>query len=147
LLCKTRPKIYNTRQISSECVQCVGFWWPKTTILAKILTFGGSCTDRLLPMMAKFGVLKQTQGLHLHAKFHLNVFTVSASGDQKHNFGQILTYWGLLYRPPFADEGQIGCAISDLRCTLTCQIWSRSVYSVALCWQKKTILPFLDFGI
>jgi len=64
--------------------------------------------------MAKFGVLKQTQGLHLHAKFHLNVFIVSASGGQKHNFGQILTYWGLLYRPPFADEGQIWCAVADL---------------------------------
>ena len=25
-------------------------------------------------MRAKFGMLEQTQGLHLHAKFHLNVF-------------------------------------------------------------------------
>jgi len=33
---------------------------------------GDSCT------IANFGVLEQTQGLHLHAKFHLNVFTVSA---------------------------------------------------------------------
>jgi len=32
---------------------------------------------------AKFGVLEQTQGLHLQAKFHLNVFIVSASGGQK----------------------------------------------------------------
>ena len=31
---------------------------------------------------AKFGVLDQTQGLHLHA----NVFTVSASGGQKSQF-------------------------------------------------------------
>jgi len=30
-------------------------------------------------MRAKFGVLEQTQGLHLQAKFHLNVFIVSAS--------------------------------------------------------------------
>jgi len=28
-------------------------------------------------------VLEQTQGLHLPAKFHLNVFIVSASGGQK----------------------------------------------------------------
>jgi len=34
-------------------------------------------------MRVKFGVLEQTQGLHLHAKFHLNVFIVSASGGQK----------------------------------------------------------------
>ena len=34
-------------------------------------------------MRAKFGVLQQTQGLHLQAKFQLNVFNVSASGGQK----------------------------------------------------------------
>jgi len=28
-------------------------------------------------------VLEQTQGLHLHAKFHLNVLIVSAAGGQK----------------------------------------------------------------
>jgi len=37
-------------------------------------------------MRAKFGVLEQTQGLHFQAKFHLNVFTVSASGGQKPQF-------------------------------------------------------------
>ena len=45
--------------------------------------FGRSCTDRLLPMRAQFGVLEQTQGLHLPAKFHLNVFIVPASGGKK----------------------------------------------------------------
>ena len=38
----------------------------------------------LLPVTAKFGVLEQTQGLH--CKSHLNVFIVSASGDQKPQF-------------------------------------------------------------
>jgi len=37
-------------------------------------------------MRAKFGMLEQTQGLHLQAKFHLNVFIVSASGGQKPQF-------------------------------------------------------------
>jgi len=37
-------------------------------------------------MRAKFGVLEQTEGLHLQAKFHLNVFIVSASGGQKPQF-------------------------------------------------------------
>ena len=50
---------------------------------------------------------------------------------KKHNFGQILTFWGLLYRPRFTDEGKIWCAIADPRSTLTCQISSRSVYSLA----------------
>ena len=37
-------------------------------------------------MRAKFGVLEHTQGLHLQAEFHLNVFIVSASGGQKPQF-------------------------------------------------------------
>jgi len=45
------------RQISSECVHCVGFRWPKTTNLGKFWHFGGSCTDPLLPMRVKCGVL------------------------------------------------------------------------------------------
>ena len=40
-----------TDQISSECVHCVGFRWPKT-ILGKCDTFVGSRTDPLLPMRA-----------------------------------------------------------------------------------------------
>ena len=51
-----------------------------------ILTFGGSRTHPLIPMRVKFGVLEQTQGLHLAAKFHVNVFIVSASSDQKLQF-------------------------------------------------------------
>ena len=37
-------------------------------------------------MRAKFGVLEKTQGPHLIAKFHLNVFIVSASGGPKPQF-------------------------------------------------------------
>ena len=37
-------------------------------------------------MRVKFGVLEQTQGLHVEAKFHLNVFIVSTSGGQKPQF-------------------------------------------------------------
>jgi len=77
---RCKPNIFGLRH-SSECVHCVGFRWPKPTILG--------------------------------------------------------TFWHLelLYRPPFTDEGQIWCR-ADLRCTLTCQILSRSVYSVAL-WRRK----------
>ena len=52
----------------------------------QILTFWGSCTDPLLPVRAKFGVLEQTQGLHSAIEFQLNVFIVSASGGQKTQF-------------------------------------------------------------
>ena len=50
-------------------------------------------------MRAKFSVLEQTHGLHLPAKFHLNVFIVSASNGQKPQFWANLTFGGLLYRP------------------------------------------------
>jgi len=56
---------------------------------------------------------------------------------KNHNLGQILTFWGLLYRAPITDEGQIRRAIADPRCTSTCEISSRSVYSVVL-WRRKT---------
>jgi len=62
-----------------------------------------------------------------------------------HNFGQISTFWGLLYRPPFTDEGQMWCTIADPWYTLTCQISSRSVYSVASVAEKTQFLPF--FGL
>ena len=63
----------------------------------------------------------------------------------KNNLGQFLIFGGLLYRPPFTDEGQIWCCIAGQRCTFTCEISSRSVYSVVL-WRRKTqILPF--FGL
>ena len=63
--------------------------------------FGGSCIDPLSPMRAKFGELEQTQGVHLQAKVHLNVFIVSASGGQKPHFGQILTFLGVPVPTPF----------------------------------------------
>jgi len=59
-------------------------------------------------MRVKFGVLHQAQGLHWHVKFHPNAFIVSASGAKNHNFGQILTFWKLLYRSPFTDEAKFG---------------------------------------
>ena len=61
----------------------------KSQFWANFDNFGGSCTDPLLPIRAKFGVLEPTQCLHLQAKFHLNVFILSASGGQKNTiFGK-----------------------------------------------------------
>ena len=40
----------------------------------------------LLPMKARFGVLEQTRGSHLQAKFHVNVLIVLVSGGQKPQF-------------------------------------------------------------
>jgi len=57
-------------------------FWAKCDILGA----GGSCTDPLLTMMARFGVLQQTHGVHLPEKFHLHVFIASAFGGQKLQF-------------------------------------------------------------
>jgi len=87
----------------------------------QFLTFGGLLyrppfTDEGF----KFGVLEQTEGLHLHAKFHLNVLIESASGDKKSpQFWANFDYRGLLNRPPFTYQGQIWHAIADPLYTLT----------------------------
>ena len=101
-------------------------------------------------MRAKFGVLEQTQGLHLPAKFHLNVFIVSASNGQKPQFwtnSDILG--GSCIDPLLPMRAKFFCAIADPRSTRTCQISSRSVYSVVL-WRRTPpnfchILPY--FGL
>ena len=69
----------------------------------------------------------------------MNVFIVSAFRGQKPQFWANFDVWGLLYRPPFTDYSQIWYAIADPWYMLTCQISSRSVYSVALCWRKPPI--------
>ena len=61
-------------------------------------------------MRAKFGVLEQTQGVHLQAKFHLNVFLCRLLVAKNHNFSAHFDILGILYRPPFTYEGQIWCA-------------------------------------
>jgi len=106
----------------------------------QILTLGGSCTDPLLPMKVKFGVLKQTKRLHLHAEFHLKVFIVSAPSGQKPQFWANVDFWEILYRPPITDEDQIWCAKADRSSTLTGRISSECVYYVAFRWPKTTIL-------
>jgi len=55
-------------------------------------TFWGSCTQPPLLKKDKFGVLEQTQGLRLHAKFCLNGFILSPSGNKN---PQILPFFGL----------------------------------------------------
>ena len=69
----------NVFTVSASGGQNPQFW-------ANFDILGGSCTDPLLPMRAEFGGLQQTRGLHLWAKFHLNVLIVSGSGGQKPQF-------------------------------------------------------------
>ena len=119
----------------------------KTQFSANCDIFGSSCTDPLLSMRANFGVLEQSLGIHLQATLYLNVFIVSATGGQESQFGQILTFWGLLYRPPFTDEGQFWCARAESRSTLTGRISYECVHCVGFRWPKKQFWANFDiFG-
>ena len=83
----------------------------KPQFWANFDTFWGSCTDPLLPMRVKIGVLEQTQGkgIHLHAKFHLNVFIVSASGGRKPQFWAIFDiFWGSCTDPLLPMRAKLG---------------------------------------
>jgi len=75
--------------------------------------------------------------------FQVNVFSSKSSSGQKQQFWANFDFLGLLYQPPFTNEGQIWCIIADPRNMLTCQISSRLVYSVALCRRKTPIFPVL----
>jgi len=55
---------------------------------------------------------------------------------RKPQFRANFDIWRASVPIPFTDEGQIYCARVDRRSTLTCQISSRSVYSVALGWRE-----------
>jgi len=98
----------------------------------------GCCVHLPLPIRAKFGKRQLTNSLRLHAKFHLNLFIVSLSRDEKMQFWQMLTFAGLLYQAPFTDKGQIWYATVDPWPTCMCQISPGSIYSVSPEQQKKT---------
>jgi len=58
----------------------------------QILTFGGSCTDPLLPMRAKFSAPVQTHSVRLRAKFRPDRFILSPYVAKKFQF---LPFFGL----------------------------------------------------
>jgi len=61
--------------------------------------FGGSCTDPLLPMRAKFGVLLKTYGVRLRAKFRLDQFILPLSGGENPQFLQFFGFRHLVVSP------------------------------------------------
>ena len=122
----------------------------KNRHFGQILTFLGAPVPNPFYRWGPNLVLEQTQGLHLQAKFHLNVFIVLASGGQKkHNFGQFLIFGGLLYWPPITndcgDEGQIWCARADLQAKFHLNVFIASAFGgqklVLLRYPKPTPKP------
>ena len=70
-------------------------------------------------------------------------------GAKNHNFGQILTFVMLLYRPHFTDEGQIWCAIVDLGYTLAYMpnFVSIGLFCRPLLAKNRQFLPFFGFRL
>ena len=108
----------------------------KNHTFGQILTFGGSGTDPPFTVRVKFGVLEQTHGLHLHAKFHLNMFTVSAFDGQKTHFSANFDFWWAPVPTPFHRWGPNVVCYCRPTVYAYVQISSPSVYYVALCWRK-----------
>ena len=104
-----------TRQISSECVHCVAFRWPKTAILGKFWHFSELLYRPPFTNKGQFGVLEQTQGLHLPTKFHLNMFIVSASGGQKPQFWANFDTFGRSCTDPLLPMRVKFCVLSQTR--------------------------------
>jgi len=141
------PMCTLTGQISSECVHCVGFRWPKPQFWSNFDIFVCSCTDPVLPMRAKFGVLEQTQRLNSQARLHLNVFIVSASVFQKPQFWANFDILGAPVPTPFYRLGPNLACYS--RHTVYLYLWN--FVSIGLCRPVAAKNPnfcrFLDFGI
>ena len=95
-------------------------------------------------------MLEETQRIHLHTKFHVNVFFVLASGSPKPQFWTNFDIGGLLYRSPFTDEVKFSaaCARADPWCTVRAKFRLDRFISVAL-WQRQNpnFSVFLDLGI
>jgi len=71
----------------------------KPQFLPNLDNFGGSCTNPLLLIRAKFGVLQQTLGVRLCAKFCLDRFILSPSGGEKPQFLPVFRLRHLVVSP------------------------------------------------
>jgi len=90
-----------TGQISSECVCCVGFRWPKTIILVKFWYFGGSVPTpfyRRVPHL----VSKSRPKVYTYRPNFIWLYSLCRLPVAKnHNFRQILTFLGAAVPTPF----------------------------------------------
>jgi len=113
----------------------------------QILTSGDSCTEHRLLMRVKFCVLEETQGIHLHMKFHVNVFFVLASAAQNHNFGQILTIVDSCTDTLLAMRSKFSaaCARADPWCTLRAKFRLHRFILSPSCSDKTQFFRF--FGL
>jgi len=88
----SRPKVYTYRPNFIWIVFMSASGGQKPQFWANFDIFWGSCTNSLLAMRAKFGVLWQTHGLPLPKKFRLDRFILSSCGGENPNFCRFLDF-------------------------------------------------------
>jgi len=82
----------------------------------QILTLGAPVPTPLLPMRAKFGMLEQTQVLHLCAKFRLDRFILSPSVGENPQFFAVFwtsTFSGVAHWQQ-SEKVEHGCTTTNL---------------------------------
>jgi len=84
---------------------------------------------------------------HLHAKYHLNVFIVSASAGQKPQSWANFDIRGLLYRPLLPLTAKFGVLQQTHGICLRAKFRLDWFILSSSGGEKPKILPFLDFGI
>jgi len=97
-------------------------------------------------MKVKFGVLKQTDRLHLQAEFHLNVFILSPSGGQNHNVGQILNFGGFCTGSLLPIKVKLGVLKQTGRLHLRAKFHLKVFIVSASSGQKPQFGANFDFG-
>jgi len=94
---------------SVHCVAHVGQKNSKTTKMSQFIPnlhiLGGSCAHPPLLIWSKFDRKQQTHGLCLYAEFHLNMFVVSSSKEEKPQF---LIFWGYCIQQPLPKTAKLG---------------------------------------
>ena len=114
--------------------------------VGQILIFRADIPSPFLPIRAKIWCARADPRSTLTGQMSSEcVHCVGFQWAKPTIFGKFWYFWELLYRLPFIYEGQIWFARADPRYTFSCQISSRSVYSVAL-WRRKT-QSFAVFGL
>jgi len=107
----------------------------KTTTLGKFWHLGYSCTDPLLPMRAKCGMLEQTHGLCLNAKFHLDRHILSPSGGENPKFYHFIDF-GILWRHQLASYKESWTRVHNCKPSPIQQYQNR-FYTTTVSWQNR----------
>jgi len=102
-----------------------------------IFDIPGTPVPILSPTRAIFGVLEHIQGLHLRAKFHVNVLRLPVG--KNHNFGQTLIFGDSCTDPLLLMRTKFGVLKQTQGLHLYTPNSSECIYCVGFRWPKAII--------